>query len=164
MSESTWVTRQFIYIGDRLGRDGKLQTGFILLPIGFDWNEISPRMVKEIPASWWTFRGASRTVVNRLRVGAVVSMEAEGNGEPSLSIRPATLRTLATVWHDPEAVMLWTAEHRADRAETERRREMKERDALHEALDPVREMYGKLRGRHRTAILAEIVRYITSGS
>lgn len=156
MSADNYVSRTFIYIGDRLN-GGKLASGFILLPPEGATVEEACRL----PLRWWTLKGKSRSTVNRLRVGAVVSMETDVT-EDHCSIRLGTLRTEAIRWDDPESVLRWTAEHCADHAEAERLRRMKDRDALHEALDPVREMYASLRGRHRTAILAEIVRYITN--
>lgn len=158
-----FLPRTFIYIGDRLGTDGKLSTGFILLPdSGEPWEEMAPSTLDSLPVRWWTLKGSSRSTARRLRVGAVIEMDTEIKEDGGVSIRVWTLRTLASAWHDREAVLRWTAEHRADLMEAERRKKMQGKDALHEALDPVREMYASLRGARRTAMLAEIVRYITS--
>lgn len=155
-TEKDWPRAQLIYIGDRLDT-GKLSAGFILLPEG----GASAEEARGLPKRWWTLKGASRRSVNLLPPGAVISVEAQIKDD-GISVRFGTLRTVQARWDDPESVLRWTAEHRADRAEAERRKSMKDRDALREALDPIRDLYVNLRGRHRTALLAEVVRYITS--
>jgi hypothetical protein len=151
--------RLFIYAGRRVSASG-MDCALVLLPDG----DTATVDAGQLPMRWWAYTGNVRKALGHLRVGCVVSMDAREDDAGALTVRFSSMRVVEREWRQHDVVLELTALDREARMEFERRKNMKGRDALHEQLEPVRLMYARLRGARRVAVLAEVVRYITSGT
>lgn len=98
----------------------------------------------------------------RYAVGDYITVDVErGENDEVETIYTDTMRFASQAKEfEEEAVLEWTARDKADRTELKARNLKKDRDALVEALRPVREIYLRQVGDNRTAMLAVILQGI----
>jgi hypothetical protein len=157
---------RFVYLGVRI-EDIKLSIGLAPeLYTNEDGQEIENwSWIQDLHSRWW---GGTKILkaFKHYSPGDVISIEAKyENG--TWTIVASSARYVGRLGQGEfehidaeERILEWTMVDRAARTEHKRRSLKKDRDALREALTPVRAIYLRQVGTNRTAMLAEILKEI----
>lgn len=149
---SELVELQAIYAGVRLTGAGKRYVVIRSLD-----NESYSSFDVEKAKDWKPFNG--------LVPGSVISFKGRPAEDDDRAVQALVFSSVRYVkkWDNDGDRLRWATESEIASADWQRRRlGRNDTDALHEALDPIRSIYQSAVGWKRTALLAEIVRYLVS--